>query len=388
MNPQKTKTTDPMTDSKVIPADSCIYVAGHTGMVGSAIVGLLQAHGYTDIVMRSRAQLDLTEQGAVRDFFQNQKIDAVVLAAARVGGIHANNSYPAEFIYQNLVIQSNVIHEAYRAGVERLLFLGSSCIYPKLAPQPMREEYLLSGYLEPTNEPYALAKIAGIKLCESYNRQYGTQYRSVMPTNLYGPHDNFDLETSHVLPAMIRKFHLAKLAVVSDWQAIEIDEKRFGLIPHDIYASLRALSEPGQPDSTAMPSAVRLWGSGSPRREFLHVDDLAAGCLFLMNLPNDQYNAACNSVAADREATADASHVINFLNIGSGHDLMIKELAETVKSAIGYAGDVVWDRSKPDGTPRKLLDIARLKQLGWKLKIDLPDGIQQTYQWYLEQSAI
>ena len=371
--------------SENLTLDSRIYVAGHSGMVGGAILRYLQKSGYTNIITKTRSELDLTVQPAVADFFKDERMDAVILAAAKVGGIYANNAYPAEFIYQNLMIQNNVIHAAFQADIQRLLFLGSSCIYPKLAAQPMHEEYLLTGPLEPTNEPYAIAKIAGIKMCESYNRQYATRYRCVMPTNLYGPHDNFDLETSHVLAALIRKFHLAKLAVDGNWSGIDNDQKRFGPIPDDIYASLQALSGPKQPASTAVPSAVRLWGSGGARRELLHVDDMAAACIFVMNLSDDQYNRARRIASATRRSKATGLHAPSFFNIGSGNDLTIKELAELVKSAIGYDGEVFWDHSKPDGAPRKLLDVSRLENLGWRPKITLQEGIRQTYEWYLAQ---
>ncbi|UCE55244.1 MAG: GDP-L-fucose synthase [Desulfobacterales bacterium] len=388
MNLPNKSTSDPLPNSKILTPNSRIYVAGHNGMVGSAIFRQLRAEGYTNIITRTHAELDLTEQPAVRDFFRNQKIDMVILAAARVGGIHANNTYPAEFIYHNLMIQTHVIHEACRTGVERLLFLGSSCIYPKYAPQPMREEHLLTGYLEPTNEPYAIAKIAGIKLCESYNRQYGTRYRAVMPTNLYGPNDNFDLETSHVLPAMIRKFHLAKLAAQGDWQGIRQDELRFGRIPEDIRASLSALSTPKNPDPYLPPPAVRLWGSGKAKREFLYVDDMALACIFVLNLTDKQYDTVRMLSSDDKDSEAIAHPTVSHINIGSGRDLEIKRLAETVKTAIGYEGEVVWDPSKPNGMPRKLLDVSRLNRLGWNSKIDLQDGIRRTYQWYLGQSDI
>lgn len=346
--------------SSTLPPDASIYVAGHRGMVGSAIVRRLEAEGYERILTRSHAELDLTDQRAVGEFFRSEKIDVVFLAAARVGGIHANNTYRADFIYENLMIECNVIHAAFKAGVERLLFLGSSCIYPRDCPQPMREEYLLSGPLEPTNEPYAVAKIAGIKLCESYNRQYGTKYRSVMPTNLYGPGDNFDLENSHVLPAMIRKFHLAKLAGQGDWEGIRHDEERFGPIPDEVRRAL---------------PAVRLWGTGAPRREFLHVDDMAAACVFVMQLSDAQYAAACGGS-------------VSHLNVGCGGDHTIRELAEIIRKVLGYEGEVVWDASKPDGMPRKLLDVSRLAGLGWRPQIDLADGIGRAYEWYRSRVAL
>lgn len=385
MSSKTTTTVEPSANSKNLYVKSRIYIAGHNGMVGSAVVRYLNSLGYNRLITRSHSELDLTNQQAVRDFFRNEPVDAVILAAAKVGGIYANSAYPADFIYQNLMIQTNVIHAAFRAGVERLLFLGSSCIYPKHAPQPMREEYLLSGALEPTNEPYALAKIAGIKLCESYNRQHGTRYRCVMPTNLYGPSDNFDLETSHVLPAMLRKFHLAKLAFHNDWSGIEQDRNRVGPIPDDIHASLQAIADSAGCNSAEVPAAVRLWGSGSPRRELLYVDDMASACVFLLNLPNDQYEAAQISTASNQDAKTDSPARVSFLNIGSGRDLRIKALAEIVKSEVGYTGEIFWDRSKPDGTPQKLLDISRLEHLGWRPKVSLQDGIRKTYRWYQAQ---
>ena len=295
-----------------------IYIAGHRGMVGSAIVRRLQKDGFTNIVTRTSKELDLKEQQAVRDFFAQEKPDVVVLAAAKVGGIHANNVYRAQFLYENLMIQNNVIHSAYTNGVKKLLFLGSSCIYPKLAPQPLKEESLLTGLLEQTNEPYAIAKIAGIKMAESYRRQYGVNYISAMPTNLYGPNDNYDLNNSHVLPALIRKFHTAKV--------------------------------------TNAPS-VEVWGTGSPMREFLHVDDLADACFFLLQNYDEEM----------------------FVNIGTGEDLTIKALAEMIKDIVGYAGELKWNTEKPDGTPRKLMDVSRLHNLGWKHRIGLREGIAAVY---------
>jgi len=380
----------------VLSQTSRIFLAGHRGMVGSAIYRCLQAENYHNVVTRTHAELDLLNQEAVRFFFKNEKIDAVILAAAKVGGIHANETYRAEFIFENIMVQANVIHEAYRSGVDRLLFLGSSCIYPKYAQQPMREEQLLTGILEPTNEPYAIAKIAGIKLCESYNHQYGTHYRCVMPTNLYGPNDNFDLQNSHVLPAMLRKFHLAKLARQGDWQNIQKDEALFGTIAPNFLAELKALAKAKTPGSQA-PYGISLWGSGRPRREFLHVDDLASACLFLLNLPDETFDAA-RIVASDQQdqSAAKGSFVsadvdrdqkrVPHINVGSGKDIRINELAETIQAVVGYRGAVIWDRSMPDGTPRKLLDISRLTQLGWKPEIRLSDGIKSTYQWYLTQT--
>ena len=312
-----------------------IYVAGHRGMVGSAIVRALQQQGRTHIITRTRAELDLTDQAAARTFFETEKPDQVYLAAAKVGGIHANNSYPAEFIYENLMVQSNVIHQAWRAGVGKLLFLGSSCIYPKLAPQPMREDALLTGLLEPTNEPYAIAKIAGIKLCESYNRQYGVDYRSVMPTNLYGPGDNYHPENSHVIPALIRRFHEARVA----------------------HAPI-----------------VTIWGSGTPRREFLYVDDMAAASVHVMNLPKLSYDAKTQPMQS-------------LINVGCGQDITIAELAQAVGLAVGYQGRIEFDPGKPDGAPRKLMDSGRLNALGWQAQVSLRDGLALAYQDFLRQHA-
>jgi GDP-L-fucose synthase len=382
-----------------LPQHFRIFLAGHRGMVGSAIYRRLQADNYQHIITRSHDELDLTNQTAVRHFFENEKIDAVILAAAKVGGIHANDTYRAEFIFENIMIQTNVVHEAYRSGVKRLLFLGSSCIYPKYAQQPMREEQLLTGSLESTNEPYAIAKIAGIKLCESYNRQYGTHYRSVMPTNLYGPNDHFDLESAHVLPAMIRKFHLAKLAQRGDWESIRKDEALFGPIPADLQKVLKKLSGFRQPDSR-QPAGVRLWGSGKPKREFLHVDDLASACLFLFKLADDAYADVCTGPVEQMDRPVQegqpgstnnrpADRVrVSHINVGSGKDVHISELAQIVQKVVGYEGRVSWDTSMPDGTPRKLLDISRLTRLGWKPRISLRDGIRSTYDWYLAQSEL
>jgi GDP-L-fucose synthase len=306
-----------------------IYVAGHRGLVGSALLRKLTAAGYKNLLVRTHKELDLTDQAAVRDFFAQEQPEYVFLAAAKVGGILGNNTYPAEFIQQNLAIQTNVIHEAWRAGVRRLLFLGSSCIYPRECPQPMREEYLLTGPLEATNRPYAVAKIAGIEMCWACNRQYGTKFLAVMPTNLYGPGDNYDLETSHVIPALIRKFHEAK--------------------------------ESGAKE-------VVVWGTGSPRREFLYSDDLADGCLFLMNLPEDQFSSL---LALQTEAP--------LINIGCGKDVTIRELSELVKDVIGFEGNIVWDTDKPDGTPRKLLEVSRMHRLGWQSRTQLVQGLSKAY---------
>lgn len=313
-----------------------IYLAGHRGMVGGAILrqlGARQAAGEDlELVTRTHAELDLTDQAAVRSFLQTERPDAVILAAAKVGGIHANNTYPADFIYENLMIEANVIHQAFEAGVRRLLFLGSSCIYPKQAPQPMAEDALLTGVLESTNEPYAIAKIAGIKLCESYNRQHGTDYRSVMPTNLYGPGDNFHPENSHVLPALIRRFHEAA------------QERR---------------------------DEVVIWGTGTPRREFLHVDDMAAASLFVLDLPREQYEANTQTM-------------LSHINVGCGEDISILELAQLVARVTGFEGKIITDPSKPDGTKRKLMDVSRLKDMGWTPTISLEQGVEETYRWFLE----
>lgn len=357
-----------------------IYVAGHRGMVGSAIVSRLKGEGYNNIVTRTHQELDLIDQQAVRIFFENQKIDFVVLAAAKVGGIHANNTYPADFIYQNLMITNNVIYQAFKCGVRRLLFLGSSCIYPKHATQPMKEEYLLTGKLEPTNEPYAVAKIAGVKLCESFNRQHGTRYYAVMPNNLYGPNDNYDLENSHVLPAMIRKFHLAKLAVRGDWAGINADQSRLGDIPDDFMACLGAICKSFGHDhklpdmGVRSQPAVNLWGSGSPRRELVHVDDMADACIFLMNREDEVFDSLF------------AENRLPLINIGCGTDITIRDLAGLIAEIVGYQGDIVWDSSRPDGTPRKLLDTSKLEQLGWESSISLAAGIKRTYEWYLAQN--
>jgi GDP-L-fucose synthase len=381
-----------------------IFIAGSAGMVGSAIIRKLLSLGYTNLIGSFHTRppdaamfsggtekaipeglklvpVDLTQQTAVTQFFKEEKPAHVFLAAARVGGIHANNSYPAWFIRDNLVIQNNIIHAAYLSGVERLLFLGSSCIYPKLAPQPMQENHLLTGLLEPTNEPYAIAKIAGIKMCEAYNRQYGTRFMAVMPTNLYGTNDNFDLENSHVLPALIRKFHLAALAAKGDWAGIEQDETRSGPIPNDIKRSL-GLPQHSAPDTdhslfTAHrpPSVVTLWGTGTPKREFLHVDDMADASVFVMNIDDRIVDEHLLSYPAPC-----------FVNVGTGTDITIRELAEFVRGAVGFKGKIKFDTSKPDGTLQKLLDVSRLAALGWRASISLTDGIDQTYQWYKNRS--
>jgi GDP-L-fucose synthase len=319
-----------------LPHDTRIFVAGHRGLVGSAIARALAARGHAGIMTRTRAELDLLDQSAVRAFFDTERPEYVVLAAARVGGIHANDTYPASFIYENLMIEANVIDSAWRCGVKRLLLLGSSCIYPRLAGQPMREDALLTGTLEPTNEPYAIAKIAGIKLCESYNRQFETDFRSVMPTNLYGPHDNFDLENSHVIPALIRKFHEAR---------------ECGL------------------------ESVEVWGTGRAKREFLHVDDMAAACLYVLGLSPEDY-------------AAQTQPMLSHINIGTGEDIAIADLARLVAEVTGFGGEIIFDTTKPDGAPRKLLDVSRLRALGWKPQIGLHEGLVQTYRWFKSNMGV
>ncbi|MGD9107005.1 MAG: GDP-L-fucose synthase [Desulfobacterales bacterium] len=354
--------------------NSKIYIAGHTGLVGSALLKRLETEGCSNLVVRRHSDLDLTRQTEVDAFFKAEKPEYVFLAAAKVGGIMANSTYPAEFIYTNLAIQNNVIHAAWKTGVKHLLFLGSSCIYPKECPQPMKEDYLLSGPLEPTNEPYAIAKIAGIKMCQSYNRQYGTQYICVMPTNLYGPNDNFDLESSHVLPAMIRKFHLVKLANQGDWDAIKEDEQNHGAIPEDIKLSmgLKNSTSNGQKITSKANSFALLWGSGNPRREFLHVEDLADVCIFLTKMERKDFDLFFDDTNTP------------LINIGCGKDQKVKEIAAIVAEVVDYTGDVRWDQNKPDGTLQKLLDISKIKKLGWKPNIDLKDGIRSVYEWYLK----
>ena len=337
---------------------SKIYVAGHQGLVGSALVRHLRAHGYTQLTLRTHTELDLLDQTATARFFAQERPEYVFLAAAKVGGIRANDRYRAEFIYKNLMIQANVFQQAYVHGVKRLIFLGSSCIYPKLAAQPIREDALLTGPLEPSNSAYAVAKIAGVEMCDAYNRQYGTAFVPVMPTNLYGPGDNFDLESSHVLPALIRKFHLAKLAQTHDWAAITQDEARFGPIPEHIRQDL------GIPPHSPISPRVVLWGTGTPRREFLHVDDMAAACVH---------------VGLHTDSTT-------LVNIGTGTDTTIRALAEQIAAIVGYDGEIAFDPTQPDGTPQKRLDVSRLAALGWRASIDLVAGLEATYAWYLTAS--
>ena len=310
-----------------------IYIAGHMGLVGSAIVRQLELTSFTNLIMRTHKELDLTNQSEVQAFFKKEKPDYVILAAAKVGGIHANNAYPADFIYQNIMIEANIINSAYENKVKRLLFLGSTCIYPKAVEQPMREDALLTGTLEPTNEPYALAKIAGIKLCESYNRQHGTDFRSVMPTNLYGVNDNFHPENSHVIPALMQRLHQAKLN-------------------NDI--------------------EVVVWGTGNAMREFLYVDDMAAASLFLLGLDEENYKANTQSM-------------LSHINVGTGKDITIREMAEAIKKVVGYKGNLTFDTTKPDGAPRKLIDVTRLEDMGWKYGVNLDEGLNKTYKWYLNK---
>lgn len=312
-----------------------VFVAGHRGMVGSAIVRALKGRGYTNIIIRSREELDLTDQNQVRAFFQTQRIDEIYMAAAKVGGILANSTYPAEFIYENMMVELNIIHEAWASGIERLLFLGSSCIYPRSAPQPMPETALMTGELEPTNEPYAIAKIAGIKLCQSYNRQHGTDYRCIMPTNLYGPGDNYDPLNSHVIPGLIRRFHEAKIAGAT---------------------------------------RVEIWGTGTAQREFMHVDDLAAACVLVMELPKDEY----------ARTVEPATHI----NAGTGQDITIRELAELVREVVGFRGSLVFDPTKPDVMPRKLLDLTRISSLGWRPRLSLRHGLEKAYADFLKRDFL
>jgi GDP-L-fucose synthase len=342
--------------------DARIYVAGHRGLVGSAIVRALRAAGYESLILRTHAELDLLDGAAVTRHFDETRPTHVVIAAAKVGGILANKSQPVDFLLHNLTIQNHLIERAHRFGVQKLLFLGSSCIYPKYAPQPISEDSLLTGALEPTNDAYALAKIAGIKLCDAYNRQHGTNFVSAMPTNMYGPGDNFDLQGSHVLPAMIRKFHLAKLGRAGDDAGIARDVARFGEIPAGLRQELRA-------------GRVTLWGSGAPRREFLYSDDLADACVFLLR--------EVSAAALGGEATADRNPCA-LINVGYGDDVTIRTLADTVQRTVGFEGEVAWDASKPDGTPRKLMDSSRIRALGWTPKVDLADGVRRAYAWYLD----
>ncbi len=348
-----------------------IYVAGHRGLVGSAILKNLQDKGYNNIVTRTHKELDLTNQVDVASFFAKEQPEYVFLAAAKVGGIVANNVYRADFIYENMMIQNNVIHQSYVHKVKKLLFLGSTCIYPKNAPQPMKEEYLLTDTLEYTNEPYAIAKIAGIKMCESYNLQYGTNFISVMPTNLFGPNDNFDLEKSHVLPALIRKIHLAKLLSESKFDEVVKDLGVLNIEDAKTYLAKFGVSE----------NSVEIWGSGKPKREFLWSEDMADACVYLME--NRDFNDCYSEIApelSDKQLEIRNTHI----NIGTGQDVSIKDLAETIKEIIGFTGQLVFNTEKPDGTMRKLTDVSKLNNLGWKHRIELNEGIRRVYDWYIK----
>ncbi|MGK0385849.1 MAG: GDP-L-fucose synthase [Patiriisocius sp.] len=348
-----------------------IYIAGHRGLVGSAIVRQLKDQGYSNLVMRTHAALDLSNTQAVTAFFDKEKPEYVVLAAAKVGGIQANNIYRADFIYENLMIQNNVIHQCYKAGVQKLLFLGSTCIYPKNCPQPIKEAYLLTDVLEYTNEPYAIAKIAGIKMCESYNVQYNTNFISAMPTNLYGPNDNFDLENAHVLPALLRKIHLGNAWEQNNWELICADLKKLPIGDIDGNASKEAIIAVFQKMGITKDHdtvTVEIWGSGKPMRELLWVDDMASACLFLLEHVNADVS----------EAEVRNSHI----NIGTGSDISIADLAELIKKVVGYTGDFVFNANKPDGTMKKLTDVSKINAMGWKAQVELEEGLQKMYHWY------
>ncbi|MBC8207531.1 MAG: GDP-L-fucose synthase [Kiritimatiellaeota bacterium] len=374
--------------------DSKIYVAGHLGLVGGGIWRAFERHGYTNLIGRSIDEMDLMNQQQVEEFFASEKPEVVVLVAAKVGGIYANDTYRGQFIYENIMIEMNVIHAAYKHGVKKLLFLGSSCIYPKLAEQPLKEESLLTGPLEPTNEPYAIAKIAGIRLCDAYNRQYGTNFISAMPTNMYGPGDNYHPENSHVLPALIRKMHLAKLLERGDFEELtrickhEQRSEVKGQMSEDeivewlgksgvsVTSDLRSLiSDSCPPTSGTRSVTLACWGTGSPLREFLYSDDLAEACVFLVE--NGEYK--------DMAFTDESGTVQSHINVGSGREVTIKELAETVKEVIGFNGEIEWDSTKPDGTPRKLMDSSRINALGWKPQVELREGIARAYQDFLSR---
>lgn len=357
--------------------DSKIYIAGHRGLVGSAIANNLKEKGYKNLVTRTHAELDLTDQESVAEFFLQEKPEYVFLAAAKVGGIVANNRYRGEFIYDNLMIQNNVIHQSYKSGVKKLMFLGSTCIYPKNCPQPMREEYLLTDPLEYTNEPYAIAKIAGIKLCESYNIQYGTDFISVMPTNLYGPNDNFDLEKSHVLPALMRKMHLGKALMENNWKTIRKDLEYLPIngLNGEAHESeiIDALNDHGITKDEERQIVVEIWGSGNPMREFLWSEDMADACVYLME------HRSFEDLSSNKGEEIRNTHI----NIGTGEDISIKDLAITIKQLIGFEGKLVFNSNKPDGTLRKLTDVSKLERLGWTYKIDLKEGIEKLYAWYV-----
>jgi GDP-L-fucose synthase len=344
-----------------------IYVAGHRGLVGSAIIKNLHSKGYRNIVFKTHKELDLTNQEAVVEFFKKEKPEYVVLAAAKVGGIEANNTYRGDFIYENMMIQNNVIHQSYLYGVKKLLFLGSTCIYPKECPQPMKEEYLLTAPLEYTNEPYAIAKIAGIKMCESYNLQYGTNFISVMPTNLYGPNDNFDLETSHVLPALLRKIHLAKLLSESKFEAVVKDLKVDNIEQAKAYLSRFGVSA----------DSVEIWGTGAPRREFLWSQDMADACVFIME--NRDFSDTYSNGTKEIRNT--------HINIGTGKDISIKELAEMIQKTVGFCGDLVFNKARPDGTMVKITDVSKLTGLGWKYEMEIKAGVSEIYNWYKNLNA-
>jgi GDP-L-fucose synthase len=363
-------TSQSIKSTEMMEKNSKIYIAGHRGLVGSAILRKLREQGFSTIVTRTSSELDLRRQSDTERFFAQEQPDYVFLAAAKVGGILANNTYKAEFIYDNILIAANVIHAAYTHRVKKLLNLGSSCIYPKFAPQPLKEEYLMTGLLEPTNEPYAVAKISTIKLCRYYNEQYGTNFISVMPTNLFGLHDNFNLETAHVLPALIRKFHLARLFKEKKYGEIEKDAKRFPLGFN--------ISDPSDMAKMGItPDYVQLWGTGQPYREFLFADDLADACVFIMK------NCNAGSAPSFPDNQQSRLSIGEFINIGTGEDITIKALAELVRRIVGYEGEIVWDVSKPDGTPRKRLDVTKISSLGWQPRISLEQGIRITYDWYL-----
>ncbi|MBL4559838.1 MAG: GDP-L-fucose synthase [Labilibaculum sp.] len=362
--------------------DSKIYIAGHLGLVGSAIMRLLRTKGYANIVTRTRSQLDLLNQQAVIDFFKEEKPEYVILAAAKVGGIIANSTYRGQFIYENLQIQNNVIHQSYVHGVQKLLFLGSSCIYPKNASQPMGEDCLLTGPLEYTNEPYAIAKIAGLKMCEAYNQQYGTDFIAVMPTNLYGENDNYDLEKSHVLPALIRKMHLGKCLENNDWEALRNDLNKLPIEGVAGNASKATILNKLQSYGISLVDkkvSVTLWGTGTPFREFLHSDDMADACVFLLE------NKSANDISDvnSSDDNLELKQKMCYLNIGTGKDISIRDLAGMVKTIIGFKGDIVWDTTKPDGTFKKLQDVSKLNGLGWNAKVSIEDGIKEIYNKYV-----
>ena len=374
--------------------NSKIYLAGHRGLVGTAIKNNLKSKGYTHIISRTHKELDLTDQLAVAEFFKKEKPEYVILAAAKVGGIVANNTYRGEFIYDNMMIQNNVIHQSYLNNVKKLLFLGSTCIYPKNCPQPMKEEYLLTSELEYTNEPYAIAKIAGIKMCESYNIQYGTNFIAVQPTNLYGPHDNFDLEKSHVLPALLRKIHLGKALEENNWDVIKKDLNKLPiegvsgvnsqeeiLLVLDKYGVRKQTSSPSHSETykegnLIISTTVEIWGSGNPKREFLWSEDMAEACVYLIE------NVSFNDIISDSKKNHQIRNT--HINIGSGKDISVKQLAETIRKTIGYQGDFYFNTSKPDGTMRKLTDPSKLSKLGWKYTVELEEGIKRMYDWYLK----